>query len=158
VRVLVVALAGALALTGCADGKAPAGANTAGGVALGAAAGGAIGGAVGGRQGALIGAVAGAAVGGFIGSRLDAESQSRRQAALTELAQKAERARDATSVQPVAWTGPADKGTSGQIRVKSKPAVQQGKTCMTVTETVSINGQPQQVDETRCRGDDGRWV
>lgn len=157
-RIAIIAVAGSLALTACTDGTAPAGANTAGGAVLGAVAGGALGAAVGGRQGAVIGAAAGAVVGGAIGARLDAESEARRQAALNELAQQAQRARDANAVRPVSWNGPAEKNTSGQIRVRSRPAVVQGRTCMAVTETVTINGQPQQVDETRCRGADGRWA
>ena len=157
-RIAVVALAGSLALTACADGKGAAVSNTTGGLAIGAATGGAIGAIVGGRQGSVIGAIAGATLGGFIGSRLDAESESRRQAALTELAQKAEKSRDASSDQSVAWSGPADRQTSGQIRTTSRPRMQEGKKCMSVTEHVTINGQPQRVDETRCLGPDGRWA
>lgn len=157
-RIAVLALAGSLALTACADGKGGGVSNTTGGLAIGAATGGAIGAIVGGRQGAVIGAIAGATLGGFIGSRLDSESEARRQAALTELAQKAEGSRDTASVQPVAWSGPTDKQTSGQIRVTSRPRMQEGKKCMSVTEVVTVNGQPQQVDETRCQGPDGRWI
>jgi surface antigen len=157
-RLMSVVLVGAIALAGCTEQTGMS--NTAGGAAIGAVSGAALGAAVGGRNrgtAALVGGLAGAAVGGLIGAQLDAQSEARRQVALTQLAVQAERERNFANSAPVVWANP-QQNTSGQVRAKSRPAAQAGRRCMEVTETVTINGQPQQVDETRCQDSSGRWV
>ena len=158
IRMTSIALIGAIALTGCAEQTGMS--NTAGGAAIGAVSGAALGAAVGGRNrgtAALIGGLAGAAVGGLIGAQLDAQSEARRQEALNQLALQAERERNFANSAPVAWSNP-QQNTAGQIRAKSRPTTQAGRRCMQVTETITINGQPQQVDETRCQDSSGRWA
>ena len=158
IRLTSLAFIAAISATGCAEQTGMS--NTAGGVAIGAVSGAALGAAVGGRNrgtAALVGGLAGAAIGGMIGAQLDAQSEARRQAALNQLAMQAERERNFANAAPVAWSNP-QQNADGQIRAKSKPTTQAGRRCMQVTETITINGQPQQVDETRCQDSSGRWV
>ena len=154
---VAIALGVTLMLGACApDGTVS---NTAGGAVIGGASGAAVGALVGGRNrgtAALVGGLAGAVVGGAIGAQLDAQSEARRQAAYTALALQAERERNFASAQPVNWSNP-QQGTSGRLRAKSRPVVVQGRRCMPVAELVTINGQVQEVEETRCQGADGKW-
>jgi surface antigen len=120
------------------------------GMTVGAALGAIVGAAVGGHDGAAMGALIGAAAGGLLGAKLDADDQRKHQAALSIAA-----------TQPpgglASWSSP-EKGTNGQVARVGDMFVVGGKQCMSVEESIEIQGKPEVVKGTRCQDNAGQWV
>ena len=147
---IVVAVAIAATLAGCADGS---GTKQDSGMVVGAVAGGLLGNAAGrggGRAGAtIVGAVLGGIVGSEIGRSMDRQDRI--------LAQQAELAafERGRSGEPVAWRNP-DNGRYGEV-IPTAPYKRGYEDCRDYTHTIYIDGRPQAMRGTACRNPDGTW-
>jgi len=153
-KVILIVVAVAIAVSGCANTQGQP-SNTSTGVVLGGLSGALIGAAVGGRRGgqaALVGGLIGAAVGGAIGARLDAESAAARQRAMHQLAKSSRYGQNQTR-----WSNPS-QAAAGTIAATSTVQNINGERCMSVVEGVSIGGQMQEVEGLRCLNNNGVWV
>jgi len=157
-KLIIIPLSVLLSVTSCAQDQTQPVSRTSTGAILGGLLGAGAGAALGKDNrglGAALGGLAGALLGGLIGSRLDAQSEARRQAALTQLARNTER--PSRNPPTVRWSNPA-QNTSGIITVRSPVTTIKGRRCMEVNETITIGGQPKQVQEMRCETADGQWI
>jgi surface antigen len=97
--------------------------------------------------------VAGAVVGGIVGSQIgkNLDERDRRYAQEAEY-DALERGQSGISRQ---WRDP-DTGHYGEI-VPSRPYKRGMADCRDYTHTIYIDGRPQQMHGTACRGQDGTW-
>ena len=100
----------------------------------------------------MLGGLIGAAVGGAIGAQLDAQSAAMRQQAMNRLAERSQYGRSQQH-----WSNP-NKGTAGQLKSNGPVEIVNGRQCMNVTERVSIQGEIQEVEGTRCLDGRGQWI
>jgi len=123
------------------------------GTAVGAVAGGVIGNQFGGGSGrtvaTVVGALAGGVIGNGIGTQLD---NNTRQAALAAEYNALENGQPG---QPIRWQG--TNGTHGQV-VPQQTYQVGSQNCRRYTQTIFIDGQPQQGTGTACRNADGTWT
>jgi len=122
------------------------------GQATGAVAGGVLGNQVGGGSGrvaaTIAGALVGGVIGGSIGSGLDNQSKEAALAAEYNALEKG------SAGQPVSWQG--TNGTYGQV-VPQQPYQVGSQNCRRYTQTIYVNGAPQEASGTACRNADGTW-
>ncbi len=123
------------------------------GTVLGAVAGGVAGSTIGKGRGNVLATVGGAVVGGLIGGEIGRSLDERdRQLAQEAEFEALERGQSGVSRQ---WRNP-DNGRYGDV-VPSKPYKKGPSDCRDYTHTVYMNGRPQQMRGTACRGPDGSW-
>jgi surface antigen len=151
VRFTVSLIAAAL-LAGCSNaGGGINNQNT--GLVLGSVAGGVVGNQIGKGRGNVLATVAGAVVGGIAGSAIGKSLDDRdRQLAQDAEFDALERGPSGVSRQ---WRDP-DNGHYGEI-VPSRPYKRGLADCRDYTHTIYIDGRPQQMRGTACRGNDGTW-
>jgi len=122
------------------------------GQATGAIAGGVLGNQLGGGSGRVAATIGGALVGGVIGSSIGTGLDNRsKEAALAAEYNALERG---SAGQPVAWQG--TNGTYGQV-VPQQPYQVGSQNCRRYTQTIYIDGSPQEASGTACRNPDGTW-
>jgi surface antigen len=155
-KFVVVALAAATVLSGCAGDPYSPTPRQDSGVLTGALAGGALGALLGGRgagsrvAGAVIGAAAGGLLGGAIGASLDERD---RQIAYAAEMQALESGQPGAAV---GWRG-EQSGYYGNV-VPGPYYQSNGRRCRQYTHTVYINGRPEVARGTACRNPDGTWI
>jgi surface antigen len=142
-----IALAGALALTGCATNQGP---KQQGGMVIGGILGGLLGNQVGGhgpgRTAAVIaGTLAGAAIGGAVGQSMDTTDRLNTSAALENVR---------TGV-PTTWRNP-DTGNQYTV-VPTRTYNTSTGPCREYTIDAMVGGRKEQVYGTACRQPDGSW-
>lgn len=144
--VIAVLLSAAALLAGCQA------SNQTIGQATGAIAGGVLGNQLGGGSGRVAATIGGALVGGVIGSSIGTGLDNRsKEAALAAEYNALERG---SAGQPVAWQG--TNGTYGQV-VPQQPYQVGSQNCRRYTQTIYIDGSPQEASGTACRNPDGTW-
>ncbi|HTU02072.1 MAG TPA: RT0821/Lpp0805 family surface protein [Candidatus Sulfotelmatobacter sp.] len=148
-RGIALAMLVAVTVTGCETVQSNP--KTAIGAGGGALVGGLIAGAAGANPAAIAASVIGGALlGGLVGSMLD--ERDKRMAA--EAAARAlETAPTGTSV---AWNNP-DTGHSGAVTPTRTYQAANGAYCREYTQSVTIDGKPEQARGTACRQADGSW-
>lgn len=157
-RAGMIALAGALALSGCQDVPGMQNNQQAGGLfggAAGAIAGGLLGnrfGAAGALVGGVLGSVGGYLLGSAIGARLD-EADRQRAAAAT-----AQALATPTTGVPVGWHSDHNSGVSGSAQVVGQQPLTDGGQCRDVREVAYINGEQTTQTTRYCRGPSGAWT
>lgn len=145
---VVLALAGVLSLSaaGCAS-------NQESGALVGAATGAIIGNQFGSGAGRVLATAAGAVVGGIVGSeigrKLDEADRQRAAAAEYYALEEEEVGRGRE------WRNP-ESGHRGEVVVKREYR-RDGRLCRDFEHTIYIEGEPDVIRGTSCRGDDGRW-
>ncbi|MFP3920138.1 MAG: RT0821/Lpp0805 family surface protein [Dichotomicrobium sp.] len=123
------------------------------GALIGAVTGGIIGNQVGQGTGRVLATAAGAVVGGIVGSEIgrDLDEADRRRAAAAEYY--------ALEEEPVGksrgWRSP-DSGHRGEVVITDEYR-EAGRLCRDYEHTIYIEGEPDVLRGTSCRGDDGRW-
>jgi len=123
------------------------------GTAVGAVTGGVVGNQFGGGSGRTIATVIGALAGGVIGNGIGAQlDNNTREAALAAEYNALETGQPG---QPVAWQG--SNGTHGQV-VPQQTYQVGSQNCRRYTQTIFIDGAPQQGAGTACRNPDGTWT
>jgi surface antigen len=150
VRILAVALLGAV-VAACSSDSGP---KEAGGTLVGAAGGALIGNAIGAAAGnRALGTITGAALGGMLGNRIGAamDDEDKRRA----YAAQVQALESGPSGAPVAWRNP-DSGRYGSI-VPGPASNSNGMSCRQFTHTIYIDGKPQTERGTACRNPDGTW-
>lgn len=123
------------------------------GTVIGALAGGILGNQVGKGSGKVLATVAGAVVGGIVGSEIGKSLDENDRRAAAEAEYYALEKGQSGNATP--WRNP-DSGRHGVI-VPSKPYEMSGRNCRNYTHTIYINGEPQIMKGTACRGADGTW-
>ena len=119
-----------------------------GGAAIGAATGAIAGQAIGrSTEGTLIGAAVGGLLGYIIGNEMDKYDQTR----LNQVYESS------PSNQSTQWVNP---DTHRSYTVTPQPAYKQpsGQVCREAEILATVDGRPEKVVSTACRGNDGRWV
>jgi len=145
---IVTALAAVLSLSaaGCAS-------NQESGALIGAVTGAIVGNQVGSGTGRAIATAAGAVVGGIVGSeigrRMD-EADRRHAAAAEYYALEEEEVGSSRD-----WRNP-ESGHHGEVVVKREYR-RDGRLCRDYEHTIYIEGEPDVLTGTSCRGDDGKW-
>lgn len=143
---LVLAVAGSLALSGCASDR---GQNEQAGMVVGGVLGGVLGSQVGGGRGTtaaiIIGTLAGAAIGGAVGQSMDETDRLR-------AAQTLETVPTGTRSE---WRNP-DTGNQFNMTPTRTIETTTGP-CREYTMEATIGGQPETVYGTACRTADGNW-
>lgn len=123
------------------------------GAVIGAVTGAIVGNQFGSGTGRALATAAGAVVGGIVGSeigrKLD-EADRRRAAAAEYYALEEE---DVGSGR--GWRNP-ESGHSGEVVIKREYR-RNGRLCRDYEHTIYIEGEPDVLSGTSCRGDDGRW-
>lgn len=123
------------------------------GAVIGAVTGAIVGNQIGSGTGRVLATAAGAVVGGIVGSeigrKLD-EADRKRAAAAEYYALEEEEVGGARS-----WEGP-DSGNRGKV-VVTREYRRDGRLCRDYEHTIYIEGEPDVLTGTSCRGDDGRW-
>jgi len=123
------------------------------GATVGAVAGGVAGNQFGGGTGRTIATAVGALAGGVIGSGIGGQlDNNTRQAALAAEYNALE---NGQTGQPVTWQG--SNGTHGQV-VPQQTYQVGSQNCRRYTQSIFIDGQPQQGTGTACRNPDGTWT
>jgi surface antigen len=145
---IVLALAGILSLSaaGCAS-------NQDSGAVIGAVTGAIVGNQVGSGTGRVLATAAGAVVGGIVGSEIGRrmDEADRRHAAAAEYYALEEE--DVGSSRD--WRNP-ESGHRGEV-VVTREFRRNGRLCRDFEHTIYIEGEPDVIRGTSCRGDDGRW-
>jgi surface antigen len=151
-RLSIPLMAGAL-LTACSNGQGGID-HTSTGMVLGSVAGGVVGNQIGKGRGNVLATVGGAVVGGIIGSQIgkSLDERDRRYAQEAEY-DALEHGHSGVSRR---WRDP-DTGHYGDV-VPSKPYKRGATDCRDYTHTVYIDGRPQRMRGTACRGPDGTWT
>lgn len=149
VAALAVVVVGLSACAGPDGRVSKADTGTGAGVVLGAIAGSAFGKGDGKIVGALIGGVAGGVVGNEIGRKLDDRDRLLSQRAEFEALERGR------TGEPQRWSNP-DNGRYGDI-VPQAPYQRGGRDCRDYAHTVYMEGRPQTLRGTACRGPDGTW-
>ena len=124
------------------------------GTLLGAAVGGLIGSQIGGGSGNKIaigaGVLAGGLIGNSIGKKLDCKDiEYHGNTTQTTLETQASGTRSG-------WHNP-DSGHSGSVTPTKTYVANDGKPCRVFTQTISVDGQMEEIEATACRQDDGTW-
>lgn len=148
---MVVTMAGALALAGCAD--AQNNPKTTGGAIIGGIGGALLGSMFGKGTGQLVavgvGTLAGAMIGSEVGKTLDAADRAQ--------IDRAERqATTAPIGQTIAWNNP-QSGNSGTITPVRDGNHTDGRYCREFQQTIEIGGKLEKGYGTACRQADGSW-
>ena len=124
------------------------------GTLLGAAVGGLIGSKIGGGTGNKVAIGAGVLAGGFLGNRIAKKLSCKDQEYHYNTTQ------NALEYQPsgrsVTWNNP-DSGHSGQVTPTKTYVSESGKPCREFTQTITVDGQEEQVKANACRQEDGTW-
>jgi surface antigen len=145
----VAALAGTLALTGCASDAGP---NQTGGALLGAGLGALVGSQFGHGDGraamTALGAVAGLAVGSSIGKKLDNADRQRMRDAEA-------RAYNAKVGETIVWNNP-NNGNSGSV-TPTRDGRRGNEYCREFQTEIIVGGQKEKSYGTACRQPDGSW-
>ncbi len=151
-RLPALALAGVLALGGCASNAGP---KQTGGTLIGAAIGGLAGSTIGrgsGRHVAIgVGTLLGAYLGSNVGRSLDRADR----------AHAARAARNTLEYEPTGATGTwvnPDNGHAGTVTPKRTFQSHGGEICRDYETTVTINGRTETATGTACRQRDGSWA
>jgi surface antigen len=139
----IAALAGALAVAGCAG----AGPNERGGTVIGAGGGAVVGGLAGGWQGAAIGAVAGGVVGNLIGRDMDERQRAQAEDAAYRAARENRRAE---------WGNRS--GVYGYAEPAGDYYNRGGTVCHDYVQYMTKNGRTYQDRTTICRDQSGGWA
>ena len=124
------------------------------GTLLGAAVGGLVGSQIGGGTGNKIAIGAGVLAGGYLGNRI-ARNLSCRDIEYhnTTTQNTLETQRTGTTGS---WNNP-DSGHSGSITPTRTYTATTGRPCRDFTQTIMVDGQPEEIQSTACRNDDGTW-
>lgn len=123
------------------------------GTVLGAIAGGILGNQVGKGKGKVLATVAGAVIGGVVGSEIGKSLDEADRRAAAEAEYFALEKGQSGAGTP--WRNP-DSGRHGVI-VPSSPYKLSGQDCRNYTHTIYIDGEPNIMKGTACRGKDGTW-
>ena len=146
-----MALAAVLVLAACEEGRQ----NETLGLLGGAAAGGLLGSQFGSGSGRLImtgaGVLASSLIGRNIGQRLDERDRLQQERAAQQALE------NTRSGQTVGWNNP-DSGNSGTVTPTSTFQNSQGQYCREIHQTITIDGQTEEVTGTACRRPDATWV
>lgn len=145
--IMVGAVASALALAGCEEGREGQTLGTLGGAAAGALLGSAI------SDSTLV-VVAGAVAGAYLGGQLGRKMDSRDRSYMQDTTQRALSA--APAGQTSRWTNP-DSGNSGTITPQPAFTNASGQTCREFQQSVTVEGQTETGYGTACRQEDGTW-
>ncbi len=135
-----------ISVAGCAS-------NQESGALIGAVTGAIVGNQVGQGTGRVLATAAGAVVGGVVGSEIGRkmDEADRRRAAAAEY--------HALEEEPVGtgreWRNP-ESGHHGEV-VVTREFRRDGRLCREYEHTIYIEGEPDVLSGTSCRGDDGRW-
>lgn len=143
-----VAIASALALTGCAEGN-----NRTGATLVGAGLGGLLGSQFGSGGGQLamtaFGTLAGAAIGNSIGKRMDDQDRMR-------LREAEQRAYSAPINETIVWNNPKN-GNSGTVTPVRDGRSQNGQYCREFQSEITVGGQREKGYGRACQQPDGSW-
>ena len=140
---MIVAIAGALTIAGCAS----SGPNERGGTAIGAGGGAVVGAVAGGWQGAVIGAVAGGVVGNLIGRDMDDRERARAEDAAYRAARENRRAE---------WGDRSS--TYGYAEPVGDYYGRNGQTCHDYVQYMRKNGRDYSDRITICRNSQGSFA
>ena len=144
----VVAIASALALSGCAEGN-----NRTGATLIGAGLGGLLGSQFGSGGGALamtaVGTLAGAAIGNSIGKRMDEQDRMR-------MREAEQRAYGAPINETIVWNNP-NSGNSGTIKPIRDGRREDGQYCREFQSEITVGGKREQGYGRACQQRDGSW-
>jgi len=123
------------------------------GALIGAVTGAIVGNQVGSGAGRVLATAAGAVVGGIVGSEIgrSLDEADRRRAAAAEYYALEEE--DVGGKRQ--WKSP-DSGHSGEV-VVTREYRRDGRLCRDFEHTIYIEGEPDTIRGTSCRGEDGRW-
>lgn len=124
------------------------------GTLLGAAVGGLVGSQIGGGTGNKIAIGAGVLAGGLIGNRIGQRLDCRDIEYHTSTAQSSLETQRTGTTQT--WSNP-DSGHSGTVTPTKTYIAADGKPCRDFTQTISVDGQMEEVRATACRQEDGTW-
>ena len=148
---LAIALAAVLVLAACDNDT---GTKETVGLLGGAVAGGLLGSQFGSGSGRLImtgaGVLAGSMIGRNIGRNLDEKDRLEQQRAAQQALE------NTRSGQTVAWNNP-DSGNSGTVTPTRTFENGQGQYCRDINQTITIDGNTEQVTGTACRQADASW-
>ncbi|HLT76889.1 MAG TPA: RT0821/Lpp0805 family surface protein [Ferrovibrio sp.] len=153
-RAVVVALAAALGLTGCATGNGgPQMNKETVGTVLGGVGGAVIGSAFGSGTGRLVGVAAGALAGAWLGNQIGASLDKADRTAMERASQQAT---TAPIGQTISWRNP-DSGNSGTVTPTREGTSSSGEYCREFQQSVTVGGKTEQAYGTACRQPDGSW-
>lgn len=124
------------------------------GTLLGAAIGGLVGSQIGGGSGQKIAIGAGVLAGGYLGNRVGKQLDCKDRDYHYDTTQSAlEYKRTGGSA---AWVNP-DSGHSGSVTPTKTYIADNGKPCREFTQTISVDGEVEEIEATACRQEDGTW-
>lgn len=149
--VAAIAVAGALALGGCAQNPDGTGNKRMVGAVTGAAIGGLLGAHMG--HGSPVGAAMGVFIGGLIGHEI---GRSMDEADRARAQQAMGRAQDAPIGETIQWNNP-ENGHSGTYTPVRDGTSAAGRYCREFQQTVTIGGKTERAYGTACRQPDGSW-
>jgi surface antigen len=124
------------------------------GTLVGAALGGLVGSQIGGGTGNKVAIGAGVLAGGFLGNRIGKKLSCKDQEYHYNTTQNA--LENQPTGQASTWRNP-DSGHSGQVTPTKTYIAEDGQPCREFTQTVTVDGQNEQVKATACRQEDGTW-
>ena len=124
------------------------------GTLVGAALGGLVGSQIGGGTGNKVAIGAGVLAGGFLGNRIGKKLSCKDQEYHYNTTQNA--LEHQPTGQASTWANP-DSGHSGQVTPTKTYVSENGKPCREFTQTVTVDGEEEQVKATACRQEDGTW-
>ncbi len=124
------------------------------GTLLGAALGGLVGSQIGGGTGNKIAIAGGVLAGGFLGNNIGKKLDCVDRDYHYDTTQSALEYKKTGG--SAAWSNP-DSGHSGAVTPTRTFIATDGRPCREFTQTISVDGQQEQITDTACREDDGTW-
>ena len=124
------------------------------GTLLGAALGGLVGSQIGGGSGQKIAIGAGVLAGGFLGNRIGSKLDCQDRDYHYDTTQSALEYKSTGG--SAAWVNP-DSGHSGSVTPTKTYIADDGKPCREFTQTISVDGEVEEIEATACRQSDGSW-
>jgi len=123
------------------------------GALIGAVTGALLGNQIGDSTGRILATAAGAVIGGIIGSEIGRklDEADRKRAAAAEYYALEEK----PVGSPIRWRNP-ESGHHGEV-VARREYRKDGKLCRDFKHTIYIEGEPDTLSGTSCKGEDGRW-
>lgn len=124
------------------------------GALLGAAVGGLVGSQIGGGSGKKVAIGAGVLAGGLLGHQIATKMSCK------DLEYHNKTTQNSLENKPVgtssSWQNP-DSGHSGTVTPTKTYVAENGKPCREFTQTITVEGQIEEIQATACRQDDGTW-
>lgn len=124
------------------------------GTLLGAALGGLVGSQIGGGTGQKIAIGAGVLAGGYLGNQVGKKLDCKDRDYHYDTTQSALEYKK--SGGSAAWVNP-DSGHSGSVTPTKTYIAENGRPCREFTQTITVEGETEEIEATACRQDDGSW-